>query len=36
MDITDIVWAVMDRIDLAENRDQWRALVKAVTNLQVP
>jgi hypothetical protein len=26
----------MDWIDLAQNRDQWRALVNMVMNLQVP
>jgi hypothetical protein len=26
----------MDWIDLAENRDQWRALVNTVMNLRVP
>jgi hypothetical protein len=26
----------MDLIDLAEDRDRWRALVNAVMNLQVP
>jgi hypothetical protein len=25
----------MDQIDLAQNRDQWRALVNTVMNLQV-
>jgi hypothetical protein len=29
-------WDGMDWIDLAENRDQWRALVNAVMNLRVP
>jgi hypothetical protein len=26
----------MDRIDVAQDRDQWRALVNTVTNLWVP
>jgi len=26
----------MDWIDLAQNRDRWRALLKAVMNLRVP
>ena len=26
----------MDWIDLAQGRDRWRALVKAVMNLQIP
>jgi hypothetical protein len=33
--ITDIVDGG-DWIDLAQDRDQWRALVKAVMNLRVP
>jgi hypothetical protein len=29
-------WDVMIWIDLAEDRDQWRALVNVVMNLQFP
>jgi hypothetical protein len=29
-------WGVMDRIELAQNRDRWWALVNVVMNLQVP
>jgi hypothetical protein len=29
-------WGVMDWIDLAQDRDQWRALVNTVMNLHVP
>jgi hypothetical protein len=29
-------WDGMDWINLAQNRDQWRALVNMVMNLQVP
>jgi hypothetical protein len=36
MDLRKIGWASMDWIDLAEGRDQWRALVNTVINLQVP
>jgi hypothetical protein len=36
MDLREIGWDGMDWIDLAQDRDQWRALVKAVMNLWVP
>jgi hypothetical protein len=29
-------WGGMDKIDLAHDRDQWRALVNTVMNLWVP
>jgi hypothetical protein len=31
-----VVWDVIDWIDLAQHRDQWRALVNTVMNLWVP
>jgi hypothetical protein len=36
MDITEIGWDGIDWIDLAQGRDQWRALVNTVMNLRVP
>jgi hypothetical protein len=36
MCLREIVWDCMDWIDLAQNRDQWRALVSMVMNLRVP
>jgi hypothetical protein len=36
MDVGEIRWGGMDWIDLAQDRDQWRALVNAVMNLWVP
>jgi hypothetical protein len=36
MDLREIGWDGMDWIDLAQDRDQWGALVKAVMNLRVP
>jgi hypothetical protein len=36
MDLRELGWDGMDWIDLAENRDQWRALVNTVMNLRVP
>jgi hypothetical protein len=32
----EIGWGGMDWTDLAQNRDQWRALVNAVMNLRIP
>jgi hypothetical protein len=32
----EIGWRGMDWIDLAQNKDQWRALVNTVINLRVP
>jgi hypothetical protein len=32
----EIGWDGMDWIDLTQDRDQWRALVNTVMNLQVP
>jgi hypothetical protein len=36
MDLRVIGWSVMDWIHLAQDRDQWRALVKTAMNLRVP
>jgi hypothetical protein len=35
MDLREIGWGGMDSIDLAQDRDQWRALVNTVMNLRV-
>jgi hypothetical protein len=35
-DLREIGWDGMDWIDLAQDRDWWRALVSTVMNLQVP
>jgi hypothetical protein len=36
MAVRGIGWAGMDWIDLAQDRDQWSALVNTVMNLLVP
>jgi hypothetical protein len=36
MDLREIGWGGMDWIHLAQNRDQWKALVNMIMNLQVP
>jgi hypothetical protein len=36
MDLREICWGGMDWIDMAQGRDQWRALVNTVMNFQVP
>jgi hypothetical protein len=36
MELREIRWGGMDRADLAQDRDQWRALANTVKNLRVP
>jgi hypothetical protein len=36
MNLQDVGREGMDWIDLAQNRDRWRALVNAIVNLRVP
>jgi hypothetical protein len=36
MDLKEIEWDGIDWMDLAQNRDQWRALVNTVINIRVP
>jgi hypothetical protein len=36
MDFRDIGWGGMNWIHLAQDKDQWRALVNTIMNIQVP
>jgi hypothetical protein len=36
MDVREIGWEVVDWIHMAQDRDQWRAVVNTVMNRQVP
>jgi hypothetical protein len=36
MDLREIEWGGMDWINLAQDKDQWQAVVNAIMNLQVP
>jgi hypothetical protein len=36
MDLQEMGWEGVDWIDMAQDRDRWRALVNAIMNLRVP
>jgi len=36
MDPQEISWGGIDWIDLAQDKDRWRALVNVIMNLRVP
>jgi hypothetical protein len=36
MDLGEIGWGGMDWIHLAQDKDQWEALVNTVMNLRIP
>jgi hypothetical protein len=36
VELREIEWDGLDWIDMAQDRDQWRALVNTVLNLRVP
>jgi hypothetical protein len=36
MDLGEMLWGDVDWIDLAQDRNRWRALVNSVLNLRVP
>jgi hypothetical protein len=35
MDLREIMWEGVDGMQLAEDRDQWRAVLNTVMNLQI-
>jgi hypothetical protein len=35
MDLKEVGWGSVDWIDMAQDRDRWRAVVSAVMNLRV-
>jgi hypothetical protein len=35
MDLQEVGWGDVDWIDMAQDRDKWRAVVNAVMNLRV-
>jgi hypothetical protein len=36
IDLREIDWDGMDRVDLAQDRDQWRAIVNTIMDLRIP
>jgi len=36
MDLQEMGWGGIDCIIQAQDRDRWRTLIKAITNLRVP
>jgi hypothetical protein len=36
MDLREVGWGCVDWMELAQDRDRWRALISAVMNLRVP
>jgi hypothetical protein len=36
LNLREIAWDDMDWIDLAQDRDQWKALINTVMNVRVP